>query len=104
MARGIARLGDRTTGTCSHPSHLTPISTGGTITKASSTVIVNGKGAARLKDEVTTDCGHKDRISSASGTVNGDSEPIARISDTIGLDGIYDAVIVGSSPDTNADD
>ena len=104
MSRGVARLNDRTTGTCYHSSHLTPITVGGTIITASSTYIVNGRGAARLKDLVKTDCGHTDAINSASGTCIADPEPVARLNDTVGENGVYVATIITASTDVIADD
>lgn len=104
MSKGVARLGDTTSGTCYHPSHLVPISVSGTITSASSTYIVNGRGAARLDDQVTTSCGHTDYINSASGTCIADPKPVARLGDTVGKNGIYIATITSASGDVIADD
>lgn len=99
MSRGVARLGDRTFGTCT--AHITPIQTGGTITSGSSTIIVNDKPCARLGDTVTADCGHVSKIISASGDVIGDPEPVARLGDNVG-DGPYTAEIITASEDVFA--
>jgi len=99
MARGVARVGDRTYGTCT--AHLTPITTGGTITSGSSTIVVNDKPCARLGDTVTADCGHTSVITSASSDVIGDEPPVARINDSVGS-GPYTATIISASSDVFA--
>ena len=48
----IARVGDRCHGTCHHPSHDTPISTGGTIITGSDKAYDEGKKIARVGDRV----------------------------------------------------
>jgi len=96
---GIARLGDKTFGTCKHPSHDSPITIGGTIITASGNSMTNSKGIARLGDLVRTDCGHTDRIITASPDSNVNSRPIARLGDKVGGDGVYDATIITASPD-----
>jgi uncharacterized Zn-binding protein involved in type VI secretion len=101
MSRGVARVDDRTYGTCT--AHLTPITTGGTITSGSSTIVVNDRKAARLGDTVTADCGHTSEITSASSTVIGDEPPIARLDDTVGK-GPYTATIISASSDVFADE
>lgn len=98
--RGIARLNDRTLGTCKHPSHP-PITVGGKIISASGTINVNSRPTARLNDIVKTDCGHYDYINSASGTVIGDPQPVARLNDTVGKNGIYVAKIITASGDVS---
>jgi uncharacterized Zn-binding protein involved in type VI secretion len=97
--RGSARKDDRTDGICYHPSHIVPNPTGGTITSASTSVFVNGKGVARLGDEVTTDCGHKDTIKTASGDTYADGIRTARLNDEVGQNGIYIATIISVSTD-----
>jgi uncharacterized Zn-binding protein involved in type VI secretion len=101
MSRGVARLHDRTLGTCSHPSHL-PITVGGKIITASGTVNVNNRKTARLGDTVLTDCGHTSIIVTASGTVSSTTErgtKVARLGDSIG-NGPYVATIITASTDT----
>lgn len=100
MARGVARLRDRTDGTCSHPSHPVPIRTGGKIITASGDTSANGRGVARLNDTVLTDCGHTGKIITASGTNKTNGRPTARLNDRIGR-GDYVATIVSASGDTN---
>lgn len=98
--RGIARVTDRTSGTCSHPSHLTPIQTGGRIVTGSGNMFDENLPVARLNDMVETDCGHRDFIKSASGTIYNDAglvQRVARLDDTVGRDGIYDAKIISAS-------
>ena len=98
--KGTARLNDLTSGVCYHPSHMVPFPTKGRIITASSDVIVNFRGAARLDDMVMTDCGHTDQIMTASGdTFN--VKPVARLGDKVGKSGIYIATIVTASPNTD---
>ena len=100
MSTKVARIGDRTHGTCT--AHLIPITTGGTITSGSSDVIVNDKGVARLGDTVTADCGHTSVIVSANSTVVANDKKVARIGDAVGS-GPYTATIISSSPDVHAE-
>lgn len=102
MSRGIARLGDRAQGVCSHPSHSSPISVGGTIITASPDTNANNRGVARVNDLVRTDCGHTDKILTGSPDTNANNRAVARLNDLIGVDGIYNARIISASPDTNA--
>lgn len=97
MARGVARLGDTTHGTCSHSSHPSPIETTGKIITASGNVSANNRKVARLGDTVETDCGHTSIIITASGNSSDNSKHTARLGDKIG-DGPYDAVIITASP------
>jgi uncharacterized Zn-binding protein involved in type VI secretion len=97
MARGVARLGDTTQGTCSHSSHASPIETTGKIITASGNVSANNRKVARLGDTVETDCGHTSIIITASGNSSDNSKHTARLGDKIG-DGPYDAVIITASP------
>jgi uncharacterized Zn-binding protein involved in type VI secretion len=102
MTRGVARLGDRTTGTCSDPVHTIPITTGGTIITASSNVSANNRKVARLGDTVQTDCGHTSLIITASPNVDSNSKlGVARLGDKVGA-GPYDATIITASGDTFA--
>lgn len=97
MARGVARLGDTTDGTCSHSSHSSPIKVSGKIITASGNVSANNRKVARLGDTVETDCGHTSVIITASGNTSVNNIHTARLGDTIG-DGPYDAVIITASP------
>lgn len=99
MSRGTARLNDRTIGTCSHPSHQTPITVGGTIVTASADTKVNERGVARISDIVRTDCGHTSKIITGSGTVKVNDRKHARLNDRVG-NGPYDARIVTASGNT----
>jgi uncharacterized Zn-binding protein involved in type VI secretion len=100
MARGVARLNDRTTGTCSHPSHPVPITIGGKIITASGDTKANRRGIARLNDVVLTDCGHRSKIITASGDHKTNGRPTARLNDAVGK-GPYSARIITASGDTN---
>ena len=104
--RGIARIGDRTFGTCSHPSHGIPIATGGTIITGSPDTYDQNRLLARLDDQVRTDCGHTDFIITASETITNDqgaTRKVARLGDLVGRDGIYNATIITASPVTFGD-
>lgn len=92
--RPLARLGDRTFGTCSHPSHNRPINIGGTIVQGSPNVTSSQLANARLGDGVITDCGHFDVIIAGSPTVTANNIGIARLGDKVGGLGIYNAVII----------
>lgn len=92
--RPIARFGDRTFGTCSHPSHNSPVTVGGTIIQGSPTVTTSNLATARFGDNVITDCGHLDAIVSGSPTVTADNLGVARMGDRVGASGIYNAVII----------
>ena len=100
--RGIARVGDRTLGTCYHPSHPPQINMVGTIITGSPNLQDQSKPVPRLDDCVETDCGHRDYINSASGTIE-NIKLIARLSDTVGREGIYKADIITASPITFGD-
>jgi uncharacterized Zn-binding protein involved in type VI secretion len=54
--RGCARLGDKVSGTCSGFGHPANLSTGGTIVTASTDVVANDRGVARIGDRVQLDC------------------------------------------------
>lgn len=94
--RGLARIGDRTFGTCF--CHPTPISVGGTVVVGSPDVFTNGKPQSRLGDTVLADCGHKGTIVTASSTVFANGKGVARLGDQ--TTGCYVAKIVSASPDT----
>jgi uncharacterized Zn-binding protein involved in type VI secretion len=98
-SRGVARLNDRTIGTCSHPSHPPIPNMGGKIITASSDTKANRRGIARLNDVVLTDCGHRSKIISGSGTTKTNNRPTARLNDAVGQ-GPYRATIITASGDT----
>lgn len=97
--RGVARLGDRTLGSCS----IHGPSIGGTIVSASPDVFANIRGIARLADNVQADCGCMSLIITACGTVHANVRGIARINDLV-VGPSYTASIVTCSPDVHADD
>lgn len=104
--RGIARIGDKTLGTCYHPSHPPLENMGGTIITGSGNMQDQGKPVARLDDCVLTDCGHRDYINSTSGTITNDAglaKKVARLADTVGRDRIYVAQIITASTVTTGD-
>lgn len=96
--RGLARVGDRTFGTCSHPSHRRPIQIGGTIIAGAPNVTAGNIADARIGDGVLTDCGHFDLIITASPNVISNGLGTARVGDSTGALGIYNAVIITGSP------
>jgi uncharacterized Zn-binding protein involved in type VI secretion len=93
--RGVARLGDRTFGTCYHPSHNPPKKVGGEITTASSDDLTNNRGTARLGDSILSDCGHPSEIVTGSSSVMVDFRGVARIGD-LGS-GVYKCEIITGS-------
>jgi uncharacterized Zn-binding protein involved in type VI secretion len=96
--RAVARLGDKTFGTCT--AHVVPISIGGTIITGSADTLVNGLPIARLGDQVLTDCGHTSVIVTADSSTPVNSKPgTARLGDSVG-DGPYTATIITASKDT----
>lgn len=103
MARGVARVGDRTFGTCYHPSHI-PLKTGGTIITGSPNVITNDKPTARVTDLVLTDCGHLGMIITGSPKVDANDNLVARLGDAVAGKAPYIASIVTASSDTFAED
>ena len=104
MARGIARLGDRTHGTCYHPVHVPPLVTGGTIITGSPDDLTNEKLTARLTDKVLTDCGHTAEIITGSPSVITNDKLTARLGDKVDNGAPYKATIITASPDRMADD
>lgn len=96
MTIGIARIGDRTTGTCY--CHPVPISVGGTIITGSDDTIVDNLPVARLGDIVKADCGHTGTIITASDTVVCNSRGVARLGDK--TSGCYESTIITASSDT----
>jgi len=100
VSRGLARAGDRTYGTCFHPSHSSPNPTGGTIISGAPSVTSSNISDARIGDLVVTDCGHLDVIISGSPTVTADNIGTARVGDQVGARGIYIATIISGDPRT----
>jgi len=98
MSRPVARVGDRTIGTCF--AHDPPITIGGTIVTGSADTTVNSRLDARVGDTVRTDCGHTGTIVSGSPSVTTNSKLTARIGDKV--TGIYVAEIITGSPNTTA--
>lgn len=90
----LARVGDRAEGTCT--AHITPISTGATIIQGSSTATADGKGIARVGDQVKTDCGHISKIIAGSPNITADGKPVARLGDAVG-DGPFTGTIVSGA-------
>lgn len=97
----FARITDRTTGICYHPSHPEPISIGGKITGSASKTFIENLLAARVGDEVTSDCGHKGKIIVASGNILAEGKRVARKGDP--FTGDYVGTIVGSASRSGTD-
>ena len=93
--RGLARIGDRTIGTC--VCHVPPIQVGGTVVVGSPDVRTNGRNQARLGDTVLADCGHRGTIVTASTTVFANQKGVARLG--YKTTGCYRATIITASPD-----
>ena len=102
--RGVARLGDRTHGTCFHPSHNPPLVTGGTIITGSPDDLTNEKLTARLGDKVLTDCGHIAEIITGSPSVITNDKLTARLADKVDNGAPYKATIITASQDRILDD
>lgn len=97
MARGVARLNDKTMGTCS--KHGDDIE--GKIVTASPNTFANGRGVARLNDKVEASCGHSAVISTASANDKTNNRGTARLNDKVEGD-YYVAKIITASPNTFA--
>lgn len=98
--RGCARLGDQVSGRCSGPGHPPNLSTTGEIVTASANVQANGRGVARVGDQVRLNCnsGHRAVISTASANVES-NRPNARLGDTVVGDNVtFNGEIVTASP------
>lgn len=92
----IARVGDKTQGTCFHSSHSPPLSTGGKIVGSSGSCYTEGPRNARVGDSVKADCGHFGKIVSGSSTVYDEGSKLARVGDKV-ASGDYKATIVSSA-------
>lgn len=101
MTRGVARLGDLTSGVCNHPVHLVPLPIGGQIVTASGSVYANNRPVARLGDNVLADCGHLSIIITSATTVDSNKRGNARIGDQVG-GGPYSATIITASTTVTA--
>lgn len=101
MTRPVARLNDKTFGTCYHPSHSVPLRVKGRIITASPDTFVNNRPVARHGDKVKADCGHISKIISSIGSVNTNQAiGTARLNDRVG-NGPYIARIITASPNVN---
>lgn len=85
-----ARLGDKCFGVCKVHGKQSA-----TIISASTNVLANGLGVARLGDSVKADCGHEGSIISASTTVLVNGLGVARLGDSI--DGVFSGTIISAS-------
>ena len=95
---GAARLGDQHSGICGHGLPCCPHNVTGVIASASPDVKANGKGVARLNDDVTHDCPHcgTGYISSASGTAKANGIGAARLGDSVTYPGGGGTIISAS--------
>ncbi len=73
----------------------------GIIVTGAPSIVINGKGAARLHSVVVGRCGHRGIVVRASATVLGESKGLARIGDTIS--GCCRGTIVGASENVESD-
>ena len=96
---GIARVTDRTFGTCY--AHDSPLSIGGTIITGSPDVYANSLQVSRIGDVVQADCGHTSIIITGSPDVFANAIPKARLGDQVG-GGPYIATIITASTDVFA--
>lgn len=82
----------RTTGVCTHSSHLTPITIGGSITGSCSSVYADDLLIARAGDTVTSDCGHTGTIDDPGTKYVVEDANVARIGDS--FSGTYSGTII----------
>jgi uncharacterized Zn-binding protein involved in type VI secretion len=101
----VAKVGDRTIGTCYHPSHLAPITVGGTIITGCQNIVTNNELTARIGDLVLTDCGHLGEIVTGSEKVIqcSDKKPVARLGDKVDNRAPYKAEIITASSNVYAE-
>jgi len=97
----FARLDDETTGICYHPDHAGPLTVDGKITGSAARTVIENKLAARVGDEVTADCGHKGKISLASGNITAEGKRVARKGDP--FTGDYVGTIIGGASKSGTD-
>jgi uncharacterized Zn-binding protein involved in type VI secretion len=95
---GVARLGDKHSGICSHGAPCCPHSVTGEIVSASGNVNANGRGVARLNDNVVHNCPHcgTGHISSASAKVRVNGIGVARLGDSVTYPGGGGKIITAS--------
>ena len=98
MANPVARIGDKLDGTCYHPSHKSPIHTGGTVISGSDKTTCEGLPVARLGDKVISNCGHSGTIVTASSTGTDTGIGIAAVGDK--TSGYYVATIISGANKT----
>jgi len=91
----ITRVGDRTHGICSHPSHVTPITVGGTVITGAEKCYCNGRKISRIGDRVQTDCGHTGYIVTGSAKSISENKKVSKVGDRV--DGVYKATIISGS-------
>lgn len=89
----VARLGDRTYGTCSIHGPQ-----GGTICTGSTDTLTNNMPTARLGDQIIADCGDTATIITSSVVTLANNLGVARLGD-LGA-GTYECTIVTGSTDT----
>lgn len=94
----VSRLGDIVTGYCSSGTHG---SQSGVIISASSDVLANSIGVARIGDIVQAGCGHTGTIVSGALKTNANGRAIARIGDS--FSGTYSGTIVAGSPNVDCE-
>ena len=94
MSIPIARLGDKTIGSCKiHGPGI-----GGTIITSSTNCYANGLGIARLGDTIKANCGHTATIVTSSTVDYANNLGIARLGDK--GSGVYTCTIISGSTDT----
>jgi uncharacterized Zn-binding protein involved in type VI secretion len=92
---GVARVTDRTDGTCRHRSHKYPVKVGGTIIVGDPVTFADGLPVARIGDTVMADCGHTSVIVTGSPSTKATNIPFARLGDSV--NGDYVATIISAS-------
>lgn len=96
MSRAVARVGDRTYGTCT--CHQNPVTGFGRIVTGSDKLALDDKPVARLGDIILADCGHEAVIVTASELFLLEDRGVARVGD-LG-EGCYNCEIIEGSETT----
>jgi uncharacterized Zn-binding protein involved in type VI secretion len=93
MNRGAARHNDLVKGNCAiHGRNII-----GRIITASSDVITNGRGQARIGDKVLAECGHEAMIITGSSKEFANGRSVARQNDLVGNSPYEGKILTGSS-------
>ena len=90
--RGVARMGDRTSGTCSVHGQQNGV----IVTASADNIADNGMGVARVGDLVQADCGHQASIITGDSTHKVNDKTVARLGSIVQGD-LYTATVTTAS-------